>query len=289
MLRLTKHHGLGNDFLVLLDRAQPDGGAVDPVVLPALARALCDRRRGIGADGLIVGARPDADDAAHGVQVVMHLHNADGSRAEMSGNGVRCLGQAVADLDGVTDGTVVVRTDGGVRRLVLHPGAHPAEVQVEVAMGAARPGPEVPADVATALGAARHATVDMGNPHLVIEVGDPDGVDLAAEGPALEQAFVHGVNVEFIAARPDGSLRLVVWERGAGVTEACGTGACAAVAAAHGWGVIGSRTTVHMPGGDAEVVLDADGVTLVGPSVRIAGIDVDPSAFGLTVGAGTGS
>lgn len=275
MVRLTKYHGLGNDFLVALDAAQPDGDALDVAALPRLARALCDRRRGVGADGLIVGARPGPEEATAGVHVVMHLHNADGSRAEMSGNGVRCLGQAVGDLEGRYHGPVVVATDAGVRHLVLGPGTTRAEVQVEVSMGPARPGPTVPEGVAARIGRARHATVDMGNPHLVVEVPDPATVELAVAGPALEALFPEGINVEFVTVAPDGALRLVVWERGAGITEACGTGACASAAVAHRWGAIGPEVVVHMPGGDASVLLGPDEVTLVGPSVRIATVEVD--------------
>jgi diaminopimelate epimerase len=143
-----------------------------------------------------------------------------------------------------------------------------------VAMGRPRPGPRV-AEALEEFLPGRHGTVDMGNPHLVILVADPDGVDLTTEGAWLEQQFPHGVNVEYIAPDGEGGLNLRVWERGAGITEACGTGACAAAFEANRWGLVGDEVRVTMPGGAAVVWLDGDGgVTLVGPSVFIADVDV---------------
>ena len=116
----------------------------------------------------------------------------------------------------------------------------------------------------------------MGNPHLVILVDDPATVDLATEGAWLEQQFPHGVNVEYIAPYGSGGLTLRVWERGAGITEACGTGACAAAFEAHRWGLVGNEVRVTMPGGTATVLLDGDGgVTLIGPSVHIADVEIE--------------
>jgi diaminopimelate epimerase len=269
---LSKHHGLGNDFLVALDDRNGRSLSIDG----AVARALCDRRRGIGADGLIHGARPSDEQAANGIAVVMHLYNSDGSRAEMSGNGVRCLGQAVVQSRGgdAVPVRVDVLTDAGRRSLDVRPGPGPEAVEVSVAMGRPRPGPRV-AEALEDFLPGRHGTVDMGNPHLVILVPDPDGVDLTTEGAWLERQFPHGVNVEYIAPDGDGGLNLRVWERGAGITEACGTGACAAAFEAHRWGLVGDEVRVTMPGGAAVVLLDDDGsVTLVGPSVFIADVDV---------------
>ena len=282
-MHLSKLHGLGNDFLVLLEDGAGAPVPTDEAGLVDLARRLCDRHRGIGADGLIVGARPDRADglivgarpdrADGGVDVVMHLHNADGSRAEMSGNGIRCLAHAVVRARGERAGTVVAATDAGLRTLEVAPGGHDGEALVRVGMGSVAPGPAVPPGVVERLGEARHATVDVGNPHLVVLVDDPLAVDLRAEGPPLEAAFPAGINVEFVAPTADG-LVLTVWERGAGITEACGTGACAATAAAHRWGVVGDRAEVRMPGGVATVELDGDEVTLVGPSEHIADVEV---------------
>jgi diaminopimelate epimerase len=269
---LSKHHGLGNDFLVALDDRNGRALSIDG----AVARALCDRRRGLGADGLIHGAQPSDEQAAHGIHVVMHLYNSDGSRAEMSGNGVRCLGQAVVQSRGGADAPVRVEvlTDAGRRSLDVRPGTGPEAVEVSVAMGRPRRGPRV-AEALEDFLKGRHGTVDMGNPHLVILVANPDGVDLTTEGAWLEKQFPHGVNVEYIAPDGAGGLNLRVWERGAGITEACGTGACAAAFEAHRWGLVGDEVRVTMPGGAAVVQLDGDGgVTLVGPSVFIADVEV---------------
>ena len=276
-MRLTKHHGLGNDFLVALEE---DNG---PLVADAtLARRLCDRRRGLGADGFIVGARPAAGaTAADGrpIDVVFHLWNADGSRAEMSGNGIRCLGQALAMSRDDHTATYVVATDAGERELVVHDDAEHRLASVSVSMGVLADGPTVPADVADRLSDWRHSTVDVGNPHLVVLVPDLAAVDLVGVGSWVESRFDAGINVEFIATSSDpDAIDLLVWERGAGVTEACGTGAVAAATRAHEWGLVGREVQVRMPGGSAEVIVaagPADEAVLIGPAQHIATIEFD--------------
>jgi diaminopimelate epimerase len=278
-MQLTKHHGLGNDFLVALEEVNgPIHGDA------TIARALCDRRRGLGADGFIVGARPAPGQTApdgRPIDLVMHLWNADGGRAEMSGNGIRCLGQALARARDDHEATYLVATDGGLRELVVHDDADHRLAQVHVTMGPVGAGPDVPVAVSERLAEARHATADMGNPHLVVLVPDLHGVDLVGTGSWLEQQFPAGVNVEFIAPAdtPD-TLDLLVWERGAGVTEACGTGATAAAHLAHTWGLVGREVRVVMPGGSAEVVLPPDDAAdgepvLIGPSQHVASIEID--------------
>jgi diaminopimelate epimerase len=268
-VRLTKHHGLANDFLVVLDEANGRDLTIDG----EHAKKFCARRTGIGADGLIHGARPGGGEPS-GTDVVMHLFNSDGSRAEMSGNGIRCLAQALAMERGDEDETYTVATDGGLRHLDLVTDG-PTSVHVSVSMGVAAPGPSVPVPVAEELDG-RHTTFDLGNPHLVVEVDDPRAVDLPTRGAWLEQQFAGGINVEFIA-KSDGrsqSIVMRVWERGAGITRACGTGACAAALAAHRWGLVGERVIVEMPGGSAEVTL-GDDIVLTGPAEFIATIEVD--------------
>ncbi|HBU01978.1 MAG TPA: diaminopimelate epimerase, partial [Acidimicrobiaceae bacterium] len=246
-----------------------------------LARALCDRRRGIGADGLIIGSRPSEDVTGPGgrpIDVVMHLWNADGSRAEMSGNGIRCLGQALAMARDDHEATYAVFTDGGFRELVVHDDAAHRLATVSVTMGLVGEGPAVPPSVSERLGSDRHATADLGNPHLVVLVSDLSSVDLVGTGAWIESQFDAGINVEFIATgtEPD-SLDLLVWERGAGVTEACGTGATAAATLAHQWGLVGREVRVVMPGGSAEVIVapspDAEPI-LIGPSQHIATLEL---------------
>jgi len=274
---LTKHHGLGNDFLITLDERNDGGVVVDG----DLARRLCDRRRGIGADGLIHGAQPTTEQQAQGIDVVMHLFNSDGSRAELSGNGIRCLAQAVAMARGLVDGVLTALTDAGARRLQID-SAVGGVWMVSVDMGVAGPGPEVPSEVADRFAGARWRSVDMGNPHLVVFVDDLAGVDVATDGPWVEKHFAEGINVEFVRPVDDGaSIDLLVWERGAGVTEACGTGACAAAFAVSQWSSQAQAhaeamdAVVRMPGGAVTVRVDRDHVTLIGPTAFVAGIQID--------------
>jgi diaminopimelate epimerase len=257
VVRLTKHHGLGNDFLVLLD---PAGTAV---VDEAAARALCHRHRGVGADGLIVVGPGEV-----GADVTMVLRNADGSRAEMSGNGIRCLAQAVALDRGTEQLDLVVATDAGPRAVAVTPGPDARTAAVRVDMGPAKVDSEPPVDVR-----GRVALVDVGNPHLVLEHDDPASVDVRAEGPRLEGLLPGGLNVEWYRRRRDGDLELVVWERGAGATQACGTGACAVAAADAAWHGRSGTVQVHMPGGAVAVGL-GESLTLTGPAVLVATVEV---------------
>ena len=274
-MQLAKLHGLGNDFLVLVDL--DDTTPIDA----GLAIALCDRRRGLGADGLI-RVSPGTD----GADVTMTLRNADGSLAEMSGNGIRCLALAVARSRGVAALDLRVATAGGVRAVSLRAG-RAGSAEVDVDMGKARPGPEpdtgwlsLTVDAVLLRGPDGEypglLTLDLGNPHLVVLVADPHAVDLAEAGPVAERQFAAGINVGFVAAAAGevDALDLRVWERGAGITEACGTGATAAAHAAHEWGLVGERVTVHLPGGDVQVGI-GDTLRLSGPAVHVADCTVD--------------
>jgi diaminopimelate epimerase len=262
-MRLTKHHGLGNDFLVLLDL---DG--IHPVSA-ADAIALCDRRQGIGADGLIrvTAGAGDAD-------VTMQLLNADGSAAEMSGNGIRALAQAVLQAGLASPPTVRVATDAGRRTVTVlsRPGARTHRMSVE--MGQAKVGEAQPEWVEGDI--LRAVRVDVGNPHVVLHWGGealPDLDELVEIGSRIHTATPGGINVELIQPRSTaGELDMVVYERGVGPTAACGTGACAAAAAAHEWELAGERTTVHMPGGAVELAL-GDPVLLTGDVTSIAILD----------------
>jgi len=281
-VQLTKHHGLANDFLVALDELNGRALTVDG----DLAAKLCDRRQGIGADGLIHGAAPEPESDA---DVVMVLYNADGGRAEMSGNGIRCLAQAVALAREERELHLRIATDGGVRLVSVR--AADADDQVahaEAHMGRVGPGPEVPAAVVERLGrpgpahALRFATADVGNPHLVVEVADPGAVDLAEVGAWIEGQFVAGINVEFASAAADERVVIMaVWERGAGITEACGTGACATASVFEAWHRLpvspdGDPTIwVAMPGGEAAIRLLGDGeAVLAGPVHHVATLEV---------------
>jgi diaminopimelate epimerase len=263
-LILTKHEGLANDFLVLFDD-QP----LPPVGLDAVAIALCHRRRGVGADGLLVGQTAPAG----GADLGMVLYNADGSRAEMSGNGVRCLVQAWARRTGRTEGTVKVVTEAGLRAVEFGPGDDDHTIVASVAMGRAEPIAAPSGWEALGVDPGRPvAHLSVGNPHAVVAVDDIDAVDLAALG-----AKIPDVNLEVVEAGPERhAITMRVHERGAGITEACGTGAVAAAVAADRWGLATPRAgeiTVHMAGGDAKVRLGPE-LVLTGPATYIATIEV---------------
>jgi diaminopimelate epimerase len=261
-LSLAKHHGLGNDFLIMLDL---DG--TTPIDA-AWARALCDRHRGIGADGLIRATR--AGDAS-GATLTFELRNADGSPAEMSGNGMRCLAQAALDAGVVGAGLpFVVTTPAGPRTVSVRPCEGDSSVawaSVEMGVAAIEDGDGERCNVGHG-----QLRVNLGNPHLVVLGPDPAGVAVTELGPALEARAPGGQNVEFVALGPGpDEITMRVWERGVGETLACGTGACAAAVALSHWGRVGRRVTVHQPGGDADVEVRADGtVVLSGPTQRVA-------------------
>lgn len=269
-LTLTKHHALGNDFLVAF---HPPLAATE---LPTLAGRLCDRRRGIGADGLLIA------ESAPGYAARMTLYNADGSRAEMSGNGIRCFVQAVAMRRGsrsapdLTDQLVL--TDAGDRHVTLAPAEAPDTILASVDMGAVEALDEP--DGWPSLGCHPDrpvAHLSLGNPHSVVGVDDVADVDLAALGAKVPQ-----VNLEIVApGTAQHEVRMRVHERGVGITEACGTGASATAFAAARWGLATPRDgklVVVMDGGSATVTLDAPApgrVTLTGPATYVATIEVE--------------
>ncbi|CAN5480914.1 diaminopimelate epimerase [soil metagenome] len=264
MLRLTKHHGLGNDFLVALADLNPD-----LVPDPSVARSVCDRRRGIGADGLILSLAPSEPEH----DSCMVLLNADGSEAEISGNGIRCLGQALLRHQGRSEGDLMIETSGGVRHLRTVRGEADGEVWMQVDMGPASAGPEL-GEASSAYAATRRATRDIGNPHLVLLVDDPEQVDLATDGPLLEADYPDGMNVHFVAPLGPDEVRLRVWERGAGITEACGSGATVAAAVMHEWGLVGERVRVSMPGGETLVDVTEHTLLLTGPATFVAEVSI---------------
>lgn len=266
-LELTKHHGLGNDFLVAF---VPQDAEFDSIDLPALAIELCDRRRGIGADGLLV-ARP-----ADGYAAQMTLFNADGSRAEMSGNGIRCFAQAIAARDGDLAPKDIL-TDAGPRRVQLFATDREDTIEASVDMGEALPIEAPQGWLEVGCDPVRPVMhLSLGNPHTVVAVDDVDAVDLLTLGQQ-----VPGTNLEIVEPCADpGTIRMRVHERGAGITEACGTGACASAVAAVAWGLVPASTqeiTVQMDGGRAKVRLDqptSGRVTLIGPSVYVGTVTI---------------
>ena len=246
-MRLTKHHGLGNDFLVAL--AADNDGAIEPD--DRVSIHLCDRRRGIGADGLLWGLPPRNP---AGAELRMVLHNSDGSEAEISGNGIRCLAQAALRLDGLDAGTLRVETAAGLRTVEVTRGDRVDTIVASVDMGAVTDGPPLPPAV-TEWGAHHVASLTIGNPHLVLHVDSLESIRAEIDGAALQSMVPGSINVHFLTVTDSGRIELVHFERGAGVTEACGSGASAAAVAAVQWELTGPTVAVGMPGGDAVVTV----------------------------------
>ncbi|HEX6418153.1 MAG TPA: diaminopimelate epimerase [Acidimicrobiales bacterium] len=277
-MRLTKHHGLGNDFLVVLDTDSSHPLDAD------VARALCDRHTGIGADGIM---RATPTGPGEPGRARMTLFNADGSRAEMSGNGIRCLAQALV-LGWPDVGTEIpIDTDAGLRTVTVHEQTDAVTHVLSVAMGTARVGGEAPEWAGGPVG--RTLTVDMGNPHLVLDLSQTgiaamNDDDLVALGETVNAKVPGGANVHVLAAHEGGGEGIAIrtYERGVGLTRACGTGACAAAVAARAWGLAGDHVPVDMPGGRAEVTLgaaDDDQVVLRGPATFVAEVSLGASPW----------
>ena len=264
---VTKHNGLGNDFLVL-DRRQADalsGAQGAEIDWPNIARDWCNRKTGVGADGLLLLGRVNAN------TLTMRLFNSDGSLAEMSGNGIRCLAQAAHMADDLKTETVyAVETDAGERRVVVTPRANDSQtVDASVDMGL----------IGTLLEPTGWATLEcdpmrpvmhisVGNPHSVVGVEDVAIVPLKELGEKVPQ-----INLEIIEPGPEvNAITMRVHERGAGITQACGTGACASAWAAVQWGLVpasANEVIVHMDGGDVKVSVNqpkVGSVTLIGPA-----------------------
>ncbi len=254
--QFTKMHGLGNDFVVLDTRAQPL-----PPISAALVRALADRRTGIGCDQLIV-----LEESAT-VDFRMRIYNADGGEVEACGNASR----AVALLHGMP---AQIETAGGV--LAVQPGEGGAAVD----MGEPRfewdaiPLAYAMDTLSLPVGweeLEQPAAVNIGNPHAVFFVEDCDAVELDRLGPQIERdpLFPQRVNVNVATVESDSAIRLRVWERGAGLTRACGTGACATAVAAMRRGLVGNEVSVTLPGGALLIAWGDDNrVTMTGPATE---------------------
>ena len=269
-MKFTKMHGLGNDYVFVDCSAER---VADPA---GLARAMSDRHRGVGSDGLILICPSDAGD------VRMEMYNADGSRAQMCGNGIRCVAKYVFEKGLARRNPMDVETDAGVLRveLVVEGGV---VSRAGVDMGRPSLDPRrLPStieadrvvDCPITFGGQTHRVtcVSMGNPHAVIFVDDLDAVDLSALGPLVERApeFPERINAHF--ARVDGRRQITVrtWERGSGPTHACGTGACAVCVAGAVTGRTEREVTVTLPGGDLAVRwADDDHVHLTGPAEEV--------------------
>ena len=276
MLQFSKYQGLGNDFVLLEGR----GGQLPLTITepdPHWVRQLCDRRFGIGGDGLILALPPQ-----HGEELRMRIFNADGSEAEMCGNGIRCLARFLADSDGDQPGRtwrtetmagVIVPElcdDGQIRVDMGQPFLEPEQVPTTLSKGlSGLPQGEIELESSTL----QLAAVGMGNPHVVVPVQDLKSIPFDAWGSALEvnPLFPAKTNVHFLEVIDQHTLEIRVWERGAGPTLACGTGACATLVAATLLGLSESEATVKLPGGPLEISWpDRKGsVFMTGPAVAV--------------------
>jgi diaminopimelate epimerase len=277
MTAFRKMHGLGNDFVVL------DARACDLPMTPARAAAIADRHRGIGCDQLIVMEPP-----AEGADVFMRIRNPDGSEAGACGNATRCIASLVAGELGRD--RVVVRTIAGDLPVERLP-AKGSQDMWRADMGPARLGwRDVPLaremdtlHLPVALGPVSDpAACSMGNPHATFFVDDLGAVDVAAIGPALERhaLFPDRANIGFAQVLSPERIRLVMWERGAGMTLACGSGACATIVNAARRGLTGRRATVELPGGPLEMEWREDGhVLMTGPVATAFQGEIDLSRY----------
>ena len=290
-MRFVKMHGLGNDYVFV------DGRTTKVDDASGLSRRVSDRHRGVGSDGLIV-IDPPENPVNH---ARMRMFNADGSGGEMCGNGIRCIAKFLVDRGITEDETLLIETDGGLRRLGWSRGVDGRVDTVEVDMGpptlaagripAMLPGMEPAStaiewafdpeafelDPATMRGAgiaSRLTLVSMGNPHVVIRCEDVDAVPLHRVGPVIERHawFPNRINVHFVEAGDPGSVRVVTWERGSGPTRACGSGACAVCVAGvlGGWATSPLRAT--LPGGTLELRWSGDhaaSVMMTGPATEV--------------------
>lgn len=291
MLQFSKYQGLGNDFLMLDGRDAPSTDFCFALT-PERIQRLCDRRFGVGADGVILALPP-----REGGELRMRIFNADGTEPEMCGNGIRCLARFLADSDGDLPGRqwqietlagpiVPLLEEGGTIRVDMGiPLLEPEAVPTTLAIGPAGL-PQGELEVAGERLAV--AAAGMGNPHVVIPVADVAAVDLDRLGAALEvhPAFPAKTNVHFVQALSPTHLVMRVWERGAGPTLACGTGACATLVACHRLGLAERRARLDLPGGPLEIAWDGDSghLFMTGPAEAVFDGVTTPDLWGADPG-----
>jgi diaminopimelate epimerase len=287
VLQFSKYQGLGNDFLLLDGRSLEDPEDVFGLT-PERVRRLCDRRFGVGGDGVILALPPQ-----EGGELRMRIFNADGTEPEMCGNGIRCLARFLADSDGdvaprrweveTLAGRIVpaLAEDGRIRVDMGAPFLTPETIPTALSLGEEG----LPVGLLEVLGQPLAvAAAGMGNPHAVVPVDDVAAIDLETLGAALEvhEAFPARTNVHFVEVIAPDHLVMRVWERGAGPTLACGTGACATLVACHLLGLADRQARLDLPGGPLEIHWDeASGhVFMTGPAEAVFDGVVAPSLLG---------
>jgi diaminopimelate epimerase len=257
-LRFAKYEGLGNDFIVV-------DATSETLIDTAQVIKLCDRHFGVGADGVLLVTPPKS----LGARATMIVLNADGSRPEMCGNGLRCVALHLALQDRASAVSFIVDTDAG-SRLVAVEGA---EGNASVSVGMGRGLPEGELAYAFDGQSLNFSLVSMGNPHAVSFDAQLDEQRLDQLGPAFSARFPAGTNVELVVERAARELEVLVWERGVGRTLACGTGACAVVVAAARQGRVpfDAEIAVRLPGGQLHIAVAREtlDVTMRGPARRV--------------------
>jgi diaminopimelate epimerase len=263
-IAFRKMHGLGNDFVVLDQRRDPH--PIDA----AAARALADRHTGIGCDQILL-LEPSRDARA---QLFMRILNPDGSEAEACGNGTRCVASLIAAETGLN--TLTIETAAGLLPATID-GAGIATVDMGEPHVDWRDIPLAHAMDTLHVDLQRGPLADavctnMGNPHATFFVDDAEAIDLAALGPGLEhdKLFPQRANIGIAELRDRKTIRFRVWERGAGITRACGSGACAAIVAAHRRGLVDERVTARLDGGDLEITWPGEGPVLMAGPVALS-------------------
>lgn len=264
-MNFTKMHGLGNDFIIL-ENVKDD--------VEALAKKLCHRQLGVGADGLLIV------EPSHKADICMRIINADGSEAEMCGNGVRCFAKYVYDKGIVKKQNMEIETLAGIMRphLILKDG-----VVEEVCVDMGKPVFEAenipvltkdPMDFAIdCSGRQVHlSTILLGVPHTVLLCRDIEKADILGDGPLIEtnNVFPKKTNVNFVQVKDENTIAVRTWERGAGATMACGTGACSSVVVCNKKGLVGNKVTVELLAGNMTVEIDGHGTVLMtGPAAYV--------------------
>jgi len=273
VIEFSKYQGLGNDFILIDNRH-----AVDPIITPAQAIAMCERHFGIGADGVIF-ALPGKEDTEYS----MRIYNSDGSEPEMCGNGIRCFAKFIADLEGNNQvnksykihtlaGLIVPKLEANGEVTVDM--GEPQLIAKEIPVTLHSPENKVIAQPLEVAGSTWSVTaVSMGNPHCITFVENTEDIDLEKIGPQFEHhhVFPQRTNTEFIQVVKSDYIKMRVWERGAGITLACGTGACASVVA----GVLNQKCdracTVELPGGCLQIDWSAtdNRIYMSGPAIEV--------------------
>ena len=273
-ITFTKMHGIGNDYIYIDCRNR------EPERLPQLAREMSDRHTGVGGDGIILICDSDHADFK------MRIFNADGSEAKMCGNASRCVAKYLSDRKITQSPTITLETLSGIKTLTVHPAETNSRVtMVSVDMGCPEfEADKIPVDVDTTscidstvipgdgFEPVKVTAVSMGNPHGVIFTDDLSDSNVHTTGPVMERhpMWPDRANIEFARVDSPDHITMRVWERGSGETMACGTGACATVAAAQATGRTGNKATVTLPGGDLTIEITPDRrVIMTGPAEEV--------------------